>query len=59
MARSIALEAVFSSQISGLNATRKTSSSRAVRNTVDSAWVIAKIFGTCSPTVMCAAVVMK
>ena len=32
IARSIALEAVFSSQISGLNATRKTSSSRAVRS---------------------------
>jgi hypothetical protein len=59
IALSIALEAVFSAQISGLKATRNHSSSRAVRTTVTSAWVMEKIFGTCSPTVMCSAVVMK
>ena len=57
--RRIQFDAVFSSQISGLKIVRNSSSGRATRIAVVSACTIEKIFGTCSPSVMCSAVVIR
>jgi hypothetical protein len=57
--RSIAFELAFTSQMNGRAPTRNHCSGPAMARAVASAWVIEKIFGTCSPAVMWAKVVTK
>ena len=54
--RRIALETLVSAQVNGAVTVRNRSSGRARRRALPSARVIAIIFGTCSPTVMCSEV---
>ena len=54
--RTIALESALSALVTGAVAARNQFSGRETRRAVRSAWLIASIFGTCSPTLMWSAV---
>jgi hypothetical protein len=58
ISRSSPLEAPLSAITAGLKTLVKISSGRAILRAVPSDLLIAKIFGTCSPIVMCSAVVI-
>ena len=57
--RSTALDALLSTWMNGLNVWVNRCSGRAIKRAVRSARLIAKIFGTCSPIVMCSDVVIR